>query len=311
VQTLNGHSSSVTFSKPADVAGHPIHHGSLQSLMGGQCGDRTLGDFFQLRVGPNGEAMTSFGDSNNAAAIFAPHAMFGRQIGGSGLYSGRNPSGAVATGGVTDPSGDATFDAAGETSPIMPNLDIVGSSTALLKKKSCHAGGGACYRVTMRLANLSLTAPAAPDTDSVLIWQTQWLVPAHSGCKEAFTACANGGRNLMVYAESVAGGAIQCWAGENAVQPIGGGIALTYPGATQLTAPGGCTAVTGPNGTITIDVPLSLAALGPVKPFSKTLYSVSATTLTASAPPDSVPVVDGFGGVFFNEIDAAAPYNAR
>ena len=54
-QSLNAHSSSVTFSKPIDASGHPIHHGSIQTVIGHQCGDRTLGDFFQLRVGPNGE----------------------------------------------------------------------------------------------------------------------------------------------------------------------------------------------------------------------------------------------------------------
>jgi hypothetical protein len=311
MQSLNAHSSSVTFSKPVDASGHPIHHGSIQTVLGGQCGDRTLGDFFQLRIGSHGEAETSFADSNNVDEVFAPHAMYVRQIGGSSVYVGQSVSGQKPVGSVTDPAGDATYDAGGQTSADMPNLDIVGSSFTAPGASSCHAGGQACYRITMKLANLSLAAPALPDTDPVLIWQTQWLLPAKPGCDTSKTTCQNGGRNLMAYAESDHGGPIQCWVGENAVFPIGGGVALTYPGTTQLTDPGACRAASGPGGTITIDVPRSLAGLDAgVQPFSSTVYSVSATTLTAPATPDSVPPFAGIGGAFFDEIDAAPSYNA-
>lgn len=312
IQSLNAHSSTVSFSKPVDASGHPIHHGSIQSLIGGQCGDRTLGDFFQLRVGPDGGAQLSFGDSNNIDEAFAPHAMHVRQVGGNGLYNGKSPKGTpIANGGVSDPSGDATYDAAGVTSASMPNLDIVSSSIAKPKASDCHAGGQACYRVTMTLSNLSLAAPAAPDTDSVLIWQTQWLVPAKPGCDEARATCLNGGRNPMVYAESDRGGPVRCWVGENAVLAVGGGVALTYPGSTELSSPGQCTAVTGPKGTITIDVPVSQVGLDAGVPaFDSHLWTVTATTMTAPATPDSVPSFGGIGGVFFNQIDAARGYNA-
>jgi hypothetical protein len=311
-QSLNAHASSVSFSKPVDAGGHPMHHGSIQTVMGGQCGDRTLGDFFQLRIGPNGEAQTSFGDSNNVDAVFAPHAMYVRQIGGTGVYKNKSVTGdKIKTGSVTDPSGDATFDALGQSSPSMPNLDILGSSVSAPAAKSCHPAGTACYRVTMTVSNLTLNAPAAPDPDQVLIWQTQWLSPAQPGCAETAATCVNGGKNPMVYAESVAGGAIQCWAGENAAIAIGGGVGITYPGTTQITDPAACSATMGPNGKITIDVPKSAVALDSgVNTFGNTLYTVTATTLTAPSAPDSVPPVAGFGGVLFNEIDAARGYNA-
>jgi hypothetical protein len=311
-QSLNAHSGTVTFSKPVDASGHPIHHGSIQTLIGGQCGDRTLGDFFQLRVGPDGGAQLSFGDSNNIDAVFAPHAMHVRQVGGQGLYAGRSPVGnAIQKGSTGDPAGDATYDALGQTSANMPNLDITSSSVTRPTVGSCHAGGQACYRVTMKLNNLSLAAPAVPDTDSVLIWQTQWLVPAKPGCDETKPTCLNGGRNPMVYAASDSGGDIACWVGENAVLAVGGGVALTYPGTTQLTNPGQCKAVMGSGGTITIDVPISAVGLDAgVSPFSSTLYSVTANTMTAAATPDSVPSLGGIGGVFFNQIDAARGYNA-
>jgi hypothetical protein len=140
-QSLNAHSGTVTFSKPVDASGHPIHHGSIQTLIGGQCGDRTLGDFFQLRVGPDGGAQLSFGDSNNIDAVFAPHAMHVRQVGGQGLYAGRSPVGtAIQKGSTGDPAGDAAYDALGQTSANMPNLDITSSSLTRPSVGSCHDG---------------------------------------------------------------------------------------------------------------------------------------------------------------------------
>src|SRR4029079_5714104 len=135
----------------------------------------------------------------------------------------------IQRGSTNDPSGDATYDAAGQTTASMPNLDILSSKLAKPEAKNCHAGGEACYRVTMKLKNLRLTAPVAPDTDSVLIWQTQWLVPAKPGCDESKPTCLNGGRNPMVYAESDSGGDLVCWGGENAVRALGGGSSLTHP----------------------------------------------------------------------------------
>ena len=164
----------------------------------------------------------------------------------------------------------------------------------------------------MTLANLSTAPPPAPDPDGVLVWQTQWLVPSAVGCTSSAPSCANGGRNPFVYAESAGGGPIQCWVGENAAQAVGGGVTLTYPGAEQLTAPGACTAQTGPNGKITIDVPLSKVSLDAgVPPFANRLYSVTASTITAPSPPESVPSVAGLGGVFFDVLDMAPAYDVK
>ncbi|MDQ6808053.1 MAG: hypothetical protein M3Z64_01295 [Verrucomicrobiota bacterium] len=64
------------------------------------------------------------------------------------------------------------------------------------------------------------------------------------------------GKNFFVYAESQNGAALQCFAGENAVIPVGGGVSLTYPGATQLPA-ANCTSTLAANSTITIYVDAS------------------------------------------------------
>ena len=90
------------------------------------------------------------------------------------------------------------------------------------------------------------------------------------------------------------------------------GLEIAYPGTTQLTAPGACAVVAGTNGTITIDVPLSLVSLDPgVAPFSPTLYSVTASTMTLPAAGESVPSRGGEGGVPFNLIDVVRGYDAK
>jgi hypothetical protein len=55
-------------------------------VLGGQEGDRTLGDFIQLRVGLDGEANISYGDSNNIDEAIIPQATFVRQNGGSSVF---------------------------------------------------------------------------------------------------------------------------------------------------------------------------------------------------------------------------------
>jgi hypothetical protein len=192
----------------------------------------------------------------------------------------------------------------------MPNLDILGSSASFPSKASCHPAGAACLRVTMKLSNLSLAAPVAPDLDTDVVWLTQWLVPASASCTSTASSCANGGANFTVYAESNQGGAVQCWTGQNAVEQNADGIQLTYPGSTQITAPGACTVVQGAGGTITIEVPLASISLDPgVAPYSSRLYSVTASTMTLPAPANSVPSSGGVGGLPFDVIDVAPGYD--
>src|SRR5438309_4449142 len=106
----------------------------------------------------------------------------------------------------------------------MPQLDILASS---VKAAPC-SDAAPCYKVFMQLNNLSLAPTIAQDPDIDLVWQTQWFVPS--------TSDGNGGKDFHVYAESFNGGALQCFVGENAVQALGGGGVLTYPGKTQLPA---------------------------------------------------------------------------
>jgi hypothetical protein len=325
-QTLNGHSSAVTFGTPVVASEHPIRHGGIQTILGNQCGgpthnqtvsDRQLGDFFQLRIAGNGAAEIAYADSTSLLnSLLGTHAMFVRQNGGAGAYTTQSPKGdAILMNSATDPAKDATYDAAGQTSANMPNLDIVGSKVSWPSTSSCHPAGIRCLRVWMKVSNLTTGAPASPDTDTDLVWLTQWIVPAATTCSSTAPSCANGGANFMVYAESSNGGAIQCYTGQSALMPINGALGLTivYPGMTQLTAPGACAVVPGANGTLTIDVPLSQVGLDPgVTPFSSKLYSVTASTMTLPQPANTIFLSgSGLFGVPFNLVDVARGYDAK
>jgi hypothetical protein len=324
-QTLNGHASSPAFSTPTVASEHPIRRGSIQTILGDQCGglpnnelatNRTLGDFFQLRIGSKGDAEIAYSDSASLInALLGSRAMYVRQVGGTGVYASQSPKGdAILLNSATDPSGDATYDALGSTSASMPNLDVLSSKVSWPSSSSCHPAGQACLRVAMKMAKLGTTAPASPDTDSTLVWLTQWQVPAAAACISSAPSCANGGANFMVYAESSGDGTYQCWTGQSSMTITNGaeGLEIAYPGATQLTAPGQCAVVPGANGTITIDVPLSLVSLDPgVAPFSSRLYSVTTSTMTLPQPAETVPSGGGEGGVPFNLIDVVRGYDAK
>src|SRR5207244_2886971 len=77
------------------------------------------------------------------------------------------------------------------------------------------------------------------------------------GCTSTAASCQNGGKNPFVYFESNG----TCWSGENAALLVGGGVTLTYPGTSQITASGACSYVLGSFGSITIDVPISGVSL--------------------------------------------------
>ena len=311
-QTLNGHATSPTFTAPILAGEHYVHKGTIQTVLGGQCGDRTLGDFLQVRIGSVGEAQISYADSNNADEPFAPHAMYVKQNGGTGVFAGVQVSGdAILLNGATDPSGDGRRETDGVTGPNIPNLDIVHSSFSQPAVSDCHPAGTPCYRVRMTINNMSLTPPAP---DAVAVWLTQWLLPAATGCTSTAPSCKNGGKNPFVYFESNG----TCWSGQNAALLLGGGVTLTYPGTKQITAPGACTFTAGSFGTISIDVPIADVSLDSgVAPLSNRLFSVTASTMATAAPPESVPPNPGgfkafsgpIGGVVFDLIDVVRGYD--
>jgi hypothetical protein len=320
VQTLNGHVAPPTFSAPILAGEHYVHKGTIQTVIGGQCGDRTLGDFLQIRVGSMGDAQIAYADSNNADEPFAPHGMYVKQNGGRGLFASSSPVSGdpILLNAAGDPAGDAKRETNGLTSANIPNLDILQSSFSQPMPPDCHPAGTPCYRVKMTVNNLDLTnLSTAILPDKVAVWLTQWLVPADPDCTSSADSCKNGGKNPFVYFESN-GATTSCWSGQNAALLLGGGVTLTYPGTKQITAAGACSFVLGPFGRITIDVPISDVSLDTgVAPLSNRLYSVTASTMTLTAPPESVPPNPGnfklfsgpIGGVLFDLIDVVRAYD--
>ena len=300
-QSLNAHDPVPTFTAPILASEHPVHVGPVQTLIGGQqmAASRALGDFLQLRTGSQGEAQISYSDSNNTIGSAAAKGTFVRQNGGPGLFAMTSPINnptLAPFNAATDPTGDGKYEANGTISASMPQLDILNSSVALVTEAPCSAGAP-CYKVAMQLNNLSLAPTIAQDPDIDLVWSTQWLVPSSTD--------ANGGKNFHVYAESNNGAALQCFVGENAIQLLGGGGATTYPGNIQLPA-ANCQSTLGPNGTITIYVPLSSV----VEPgaLDNRLHEVTASTMTLQQPANTIPSLAGIGGSFFNLIDAVQSY---
>ena len=301
VQSTNAHDASPTFTVPIRASGHHIHRGSIQTVMGGQCGNRALGDYLQLRTGPQGEAHISYGDSNNLIGAVGGHAMYVRQNGGNTLTAASSPidtPGLTPVNSVSDPAGDGKYEALGVSSANMPQLDIVSSSVAKVTTAPCSAAAP-CYRVVMQINNLSLAPATAQDPDQDLVWSTQWFVPSSSD--------SSGGKNFHVYAESFNGAALQCFVGENAIITVSGGAALTYPGRTPLPA-ANCQSTLGPDGTITMYVPV--AAVNEPGAIDDRLHEVTATTMTLQQRANTVadPFGIGIGGSLFNLIDVAAPY---
>jgi hypothetical protein len=304
VQSVNAHDSAgPVFTAPIRASAHPAHRGSVQTVIGGQCGwaSRALGDYLQLRTGPQGEAHISYADSNSIVGALVGHAMYVHQNGGTGLFATPtlvNVPGITPYNGVTDPSGDGKYEASGSSSANMPQLDILSSNITKVTSSPCSAAAP-CYKVFMQLSDLSLAPTTAQDPDPDLVWQTQWFVPS--------TTDPNGGKDFHVYAESFNGGALQCFVGENDFQLVSGGAVITYPGTTQLPA-ANCQSTLGPNGNITIYIPLS--DVTEVNPIDNRLHEVTASTMTLLEPANTQQrdPVEGSGGSFFNLIDVAQGY---
>jgi hypothetical protein len=290
VQTLDG---GATWSPPVLASSHFIHYGTMYTVIGGQVGNRTLGDFLKLRAGPQGQAVLSYGDSNNDTSTLTPEAMVVQQISGPSLYaSGAGTVNGIApsaTGCVTDPPGDATFDAAGTVSANQLNLEL--QQVCMTQPDASH------YQITMTVSSLISLSAAVTGEGTTLIWQTQWIAPSA-------TDHTNGGAMFMAYMESVNGAAPTCWVGQNAATLNGGGALITYPGTTQLTA-AQCTYTATAPGTITMTIPLTAVTEAGA---GTTLYSVTGSTQTLAGQAEDPALLGGIGGHPFNLIDVAPAF---
>jgi hypothetical protein len=299
-QSLDFTSPSPAWSLPALASEHFVHRGSMFTLIGGQTGDRTLGDFLQARTGLQGEAVVSYSDSNSDTQVHAsgpsnvqgiPQGMVVRQNGGKSLFArvGSVHGPAFRINAVQVGDHQATLDSGGLSSSSQPNLDILGSRISMRDAST--------YRIEMLVADLRSLAPK-PDIAAfgpTLVWDTQWKVPSHTD--------PNGGALFHAYMESTGGGSPVFYAGQNAVTPNGGGIQLAYPGSALVS---GTYSATAP-GVITIDVPM--AAVFEPGATNSLLYGVTAASMAAAAPAESIPNFGGVGGELFSLVDVAPAYD--
>jgi hypothetical protein len=287
-QSINFTSGAPTWSGPVLASEHFIHRGSMFTLIGGQTGDRTLGDFIQLRLGPQGEANISYADSNSDLELDS-QAAFVRQNGGPSLYAsiGAVHLPATRVNSVQVGTHAATFDSAGVSSSNQPNLEMLGSQMRLVNS-------GQTLQIKMLVADLTSLAAKADAGGTTLAWSTQWKVPSSTD--------PNGGKFFHAYMQSIAGAAPTFAVGENAAEQMGGGLMATYPGSTSVT---GSYTATSP-GVITINVPVAdvtePGAMGSV------LYSATSASMSLNGTADG-PNTSGLGGVPFNLIDSVPAYD--
>jgi hypothetical protein len=286
-QSLNVTSSTPTWTAPIPAGEHFVHRGSMFTLIGGQNGDRTLGDFLQLRVGSQGEANISYADSNSIDE-FDSQAAFVRQNGGASLFAsvGTVSLPADRFNSVQVGAHLATFDSAGLSSSQQPNLEVLGSQMSRPNSST--------LQVKMLVADLTSLAPKPDAGGTTLVWHTQWKVPSSSD--------PNGGKYFHAYMQSIGGAPPTFAVGENAVQQQGGGLLATYPGSTPVT---GSFTPTAP-GVITINVPVS--AVSEAGAINNILYSVTSSSMSLAGTANG-PNLFGVGGVPFNLVDVAPAYD--
>ena len=286
-QSLNVTSSTPTWTAPLRAGEHFVHRGSMFTLIGGQNGDRTLGDFLQLRVGSQGEANISYADSNSIDE-FDSQAAFVRQNGGASLFAsvGTVSLPAERFNSVQVGAHPATFDSAGLSSSQQPNLEVLGSQMSRPNSST--------LQIKMLVADLTSLAPKPDAGGTTLVWHSQWKVPSSSD--------SNGGKYFHDYMQSIGGAPPTFAVGENAVEQQGGGLLATYPGSTPVT---GSFTPTAP-GVITINVPVS--AVSEAGAINNILYSVTSSSMSLAGTADG-PNVFGVGGVPFNLVDVAPAYD--
>jgi hypothetical protein len=296
---MNFTSATPSWTAPILASEHFVHRGSMFTLIGHQTGDRTLGDFLQLRVGPQGEANIAYADSNSTDEFYS-QAAFVRQNGGPSLFASVGTVNLPATryNSVQVGSHAATFDNAGISSSHQSNLELLGSQMR-------YVDSGKTLQIQMLVGDLRSLA-AKPDAGgTTLVWHAQWKVPSSTD--------PNGGKYFHAYMQSILGAPPTFAAGQTAVQQMpGGGLTPTYPGS--MPASGSYTA-TAP-GVITINVPV--ASVAEESPINNILYSVTSASMSVAGTADGPNSCDktlGFrvnvciGGVPFNMIDTAPAYD--
>jgi hypothetical protein len=303
-QSLNalGAKPSLSVNKVSD---HQAKFGNISTQGLGGSPDRSLGDFMQVTIGKQGQAVVSYVDDTSAdrnpdfcmgcgqtPAEAAGPIMIATQNGGPSLYTSSTLTATKdPVGSVSDASGDDFLPAAGLATPGGPALDVTGASVT--KSDAKH------LKVTLSTADPNLAADlAVPQTlgGPVGEWIVRWAAPTyHNGPGD--------GNIFYAGMESSGGGAPEFYTGTTGAIDTTHVKYFTYPKATAI--PG---TITGR--TISWTVPLS--AVG--NPSSgQGLFSVTGFTATQLTPSQQTYTTLPNGGTLGDEnipnvIDLSPPF---
>lgn len=277
-------------------AGHPIKYGDISTGGLGGTEDRSLGDFFQVHTGPQGQAIISYVDDTSAdrnadtcggCGQTPPEAagpvMVATQHSGPGLYAGEDvPAGATPDNGSVKVSPaqaakDAFLATAGQDVPAAGNQRLLGSTVA-------QSGSNLVVTLTTADPNLASDLSVSPTLGGpVANWLVRWSAPAYSAQLTGYANCPENGANtcdgniFYVGMESDGGGAPSFYTGTTQGLTTTHAKYFEYPQTTAVTG-----SIKG--ATITWTVPLKdVASPQP----GQGLYSVTGFTYTQLQPSPS------------------------
>jgi hypothetical protein len=288
--------------------GHPIKYGTISTGGLGGAEDRSLGDFFQVHAGPQGQAVIAYVDDTSAdrnvdtcggCGQTPPEAagpvMVATQNSGPSLYAGEsvpavptNDKGTVSV-SAAQAKADAFLATLGQDLPAAANQQLTGATAAV---------SGSNLVVTLATADKALAndlsvsptlgGPAAE-------WIVRWAAPAYSAQGNNYASCPEDGTGtcdgniFYVGMESVGGGAPTYYAGTTVGLTTTHTKYFEYPATDSSDVTGSIK-----NGTITWTVPLKDVG-SPAA--GQGLYSVTGFTATQQQPsPTSTATVPNNGG---------------
>jgi hypothetical protein len=310
--TTGGLSSAPTFShNQVNEPGHPIKYGDISTGGLGGTEDRSLGDFFQVHTGPQGQAIISYVDDTSAdrnadtcggCGETPPEAagpvMVATQNNGPSLYTkGEVPSiptweKGTVTVGATQAAKDAFLAAGGQDVPAAANQQLLGASVK-------QSGSNLVVTLNTADSNLANDLSVSPTLGGpVGEWMVRWAAPAYSAQSTGYKNCPEDGSNtcdgniFYVGMESAGGGAPTFYTGTTQAITSTHAKYFVYPATTAITG-----SVKGSTITWTVPVKDVGSPAG-----GQGLYSITGFTATQLTPSPSttvnVPANNGEAGDF-------------
>ncbi|HEY1590480.1 MAG TPA: hypothetical protein VGF81_01710 [Solirubrobacteraceae bacterium] len=291
-QSLNAHASSPSYTN-SNVTETYVKHGQIctNGLGCATGGDRSLGDFLQVTTDSRGAAVVSyvFDTSGNSSAgeDVGPEAI-SRQTSGPSLLAsvgtvtqGSGPGDPM--GSVTDPTGDAFYNANGSSTLAGDNLDLTGASLSNGPNNTLVA------KIDVKRLSSLAVSPTVGGPDGS--WLVRWtdVRPGTTGNGHIYYAGMDSG-----------GGSPTFFDGETAGIPPSNPAEHTkyiaYPQTNKLSS--SQASYDAKTGVITLHVPRSDVG-NPAN--GSTLYSVTAFSATSLTPQSATTL--------FNLTDATTPFD--